>query len=98
MVSYKELYGWTMDEIVREIGTKNNCTFCGVFRRQVRPRRGVTWNLKPKCLSHPVIQLWSAHLCVSARSSARQPSEMQQISAAGAGIGHHAEGMQVLGI
>ena len=24
-----------MDEIVREIGTKNNCTFCGVFRRQV---------------------------------------------------------------
>ena len=35
VVSYKELYGWTMDEIVREIGTKNNCTFCGVFRRQV---------------------------------------------------------------
>jgi len=37
VVSYKELYGWTMDEIVREIGTKNNCTFCGVFRRQVLP-------------------------------------------------------------
>ena len=35
VVSYKELYGWTMDEIVREVGTKNNCTFCGVFRRQV---------------------------------------------------------------
>lgn len=35
IVSYKELYGWTMDEIVKEIGTKNNCTFCGVFRRQV---------------------------------------------------------------
>ena len=34
--SYKDLYGWTMDEIVREIGTKSNCTFCGVFRRQVR--------------------------------------------------------------
>ena len=33
VVSYKELYGWTMDEIVREVGTKNNCTFCGVFRR-----------------------------------------------------------------
>jgi len=33
--SYKDLYGWTMDEIVREIGTKSNCTFCGVFRRQV---------------------------------------------------------------
>ena len=52
IVSYGELYGWTMDAIVSEIGTKNNCTFCGVFRRQaldrgamlvkVRRRRGMT--------------------------------------------------------
>lgn len=35
VVSYKTLYNWTMDEIVKEIGLKNNCTFCGVFRRQV---------------------------------------------------------------
>ena len=27
-----------MDEIVKEIGTKNNCTFCGVFRRQALDR------------------------------------------------------------
>ena len=33
IVSYKELYGWTMDEIVAVIGMTNNCTFCGVFRR-----------------------------------------------------------------
>ena len=33
--SYKDLYGWTMDEIVVQIGTRSNCTFCGVFRRQV---------------------------------------------------------------
>ena len=38
IVSYGELYGWTMDAIVREIGTKNNCTFCGVFRRQALDR------------------------------------------------------------
>lgn len=38
ILSYKELYGWTMDEIVKEIGTKNNCTFCGVFRRQALDR------------------------------------------------------------
>lgn len=38
VVSYKDLYGWTMDEIVREIGTKSNCTFCGVFRRQALDR------------------------------------------------------------
>ena len=35
VISYKDLYGWTMDEIVSTIGKKNNCTFCGVFRRQV---------------------------------------------------------------
>jgi cytoplasmic tRNA 2-thiolation protein 1 len=34
IVTYKELYGWTMDEVVRQVGLKNNCTFCGVFRRQ----------------------------------------------------------------
>eukprot|EP00735_Rhodelphis_limneticus_P010094 TRINITY_DN2916_c0_g1::TRINITY_DN2916_c0_g1_i8::g.4279::m.4279 TRINITY_DN2916_c0_g1::TRINITY_DN2916_c0_g1_i8::g.4279 ORF type:complete len:346 (+),score=62.53,sp/Q05AW7/CTU1_XENLA/67.07/1e-165,ATP_bind_3/PF01171.15/5.7e-17,DUF2392/PF10288.4/0.021,tRNA_Me_trans/PF03054.11/0.031,NAD_synthase/PF02540.12/0.11,zf-C3HC4_2/PF13923.1/0.5,zf-C3HC4_2/PF13923.1/6.5e+02 TRINITY_DN2916_c0_g1_i8:74-1111(+) len=38
IISYKELYGWTMDEIVREVGLKNNCTFCGVFRRQALDR------------------------------------------------------------
>lgn len=38
IVSYKDLYGWTMDEIVKQIGTKNNCTFCGVFRRQALDR------------------------------------------------------------
>lgn len=38
ILSYRELYGWSMDEIVRVIGTKNNCTFCGVFRRQALDR------------------------------------------------------------
>jgi len=38
ILSYKELYNWTMDEIVQEIGLKNNCTFCGVFRRQALDR------------------------------------------------------------
>ena len=38
VVSYKELYGWTMDAIVEQIGLKNNCTFCGVFRRQALDR------------------------------------------------------------
>ena len=38
IVSYKQLYGWTMDEIVQQIGTRNNCTFCGVFRRQALDR------------------------------------------------------------
>lgn len=38
ILSYEELYGWTMDRIVAQIGMKNNCTFCGVFRRQALDR------------------------------------------------------------
>ncbi|KAI8971871.1 cytoplasmic tRNA 2-thiolation protein 1 [Mycotypha africana] len=38
IVSYHDIYGWTMDEIVREVGRKNNCTYCGVFRRQALDR------------------------------------------------------------
>ena len=38
IVTYEQLYGWTMDAIVREVGLKNNCTFCGVFRRQALDR------------------------------------------------------------
>ncbi|CAE6446185.1 unnamed protein product [Rhizoctonia solani] len=38
ILSYDELYGWTMDRIVEQVGRKNNCTFCGVFRRQALDR------------------------------------------------------------
>lgn len=38
IVSYGDLYGWTMDDIVAQIGKKNNCTYCGVFRRQALDR------------------------------------------------------------
>nr|XP_002125738.1 cytoplasmic tRNA 2-thiolation protein 1 [Ciona intestinalis] len=38
VLSYETLYGWTMDAIVKKIGKKNNCTFCGVFRRQALDR------------------------------------------------------------
>ncbi|KAF9581952.1 cytosolic thiouridylase subunit Ctu1 [Lunasporangiospora selenospora] len=45
IVSYKDLYGWSMDDIVREIGRKNNCTFCGVFRRQALDRGAIMLNV-----------------------------------------------------
>lgn len=38
IVSYRELYGWSMDEVVAQIGKKGNCTYCGVFRRQALDR------------------------------------------------------------
>jgi len=34
IISYKELYNWTMDEIVSCAGIRNSCTYCGVLRRQ----------------------------------------------------------------
>lgn len=45
ILSYDELYGWTMDAIVAQIGKKNNCTFCGVFRRQALDRGAAMLNV-----------------------------------------------------
>ncbi|TPX40426.1 hypothetical protein SeMB42_g04334 [Synchytrium endobioticum] len=38
IISYEDLYGWSMDSIVKAVGLKSNCTFCGVFRRQALDR------------------------------------------------------------
>lgn len=49
IVSYEELYGWTMDAIVKQVGLKNNCTFCGVFRRQALDRGAVMLKVDKIC-------------------------------------------------
>lgn len=36
IVSYKELYGWTMDEIVQQIGLKNNCEQLQMFTNSLK--------------------------------------------------------------
>lgn len=38
IVSYKELYNWSMDEIVSCAGIRLSCTYCGVLRRQALDR------------------------------------------------------------
>ncbi|KAG7195286.1 nucleotidyltransferase [Scheffersomyces spartinae] len=38
IVSYKDLYSWTMDEIVSCAGIRSSCTYCGVLRRQALDR------------------------------------------------------------
>lgn len=49
IVSYASLYsGWSMDAIVEKIGLKNNCTYCGVFRRQALDRAAM--KLKADCI------------------------------------------------
>lgn len=38
VLSYKELYSWSMDEIVACAGIRSSCTYCGVLRRQALDR------------------------------------------------------------
>lgn len=55
IISYEELYGWTMDQIVRKVGLKNNCTFCGVFRRQALDRGAMMLKVDKVCTGKALI-------------------------------------------
>ncbi|KAL7064460.1 hypothetical protein AAHC03_04758 [Spirometra sp. Aus1] len=52
ILSYKTLYGWSMDDIVKKTGLKNNCTFCGVFRRQALDRGAMLIKANKICTGH----------------------------------------------
>ncbi|KAL4822006.1 ERG2 and Sigma1 receptor like protein-domain-containing protein [Aspergillus spinulosporus] len=52
IVGYGELYGWTMDQVVEQIGKKGNCTYCGVFRRQALDRGAERLGIKHVVTGH----------------------------------------------
>jgi cytoplasmic tRNA 2-thiolation protein 1 len=52
VVSYEELYDWTMDQVVETIGKKGNCTYCGVFRRQALDRGAKKLGIKHVVTGH----------------------------------------------
>lgn len=52
IVSYRELYGWSMDQVVAQIGKKGNCTYCGVFRRQALDRGAVKLGINHVVTGH----------------------------------------------
>ncbi|MCJ1249194.1 nucleotidyltransferase [Trapelia coarctata] len=52
IVGYEELYGWTMDQVVAQIGKKGNCTYCGVFRRQALDRGAARLGIKHVVTGH----------------------------------------------
>ena len=52
IVGYDQLYGWTMDQVVEQIGKKGNCTYCGVFRRQALDRGAARLNIKHVVTGH----------------------------------------------
>lgn len=63
IVSYDELYGWTMDAIVRQVGLKNNCTFCGVFRRQALDRGAMMLKVDKICTGmRPYVPSLACHV------------------------------------
>ncbi|KAL8946789.1 MAG: hypothetical protein Q9222_006860 [Ikaeria aurantiellina] len=52
IVGYDDLYGWTMDQVVAQIGKKGNCTYCGVFRRQALDRGAARLGIKHVVTGH----------------------------------------------
>lgn len=52
IVGYDELYGWTMDQVVSQVGRKGNCTYCGVFRRQALDRGAAMLGIKHLVTGH----------------------------------------------
>lgn len=52
IVGYDELYGWTMDQVVAQIGKKGNCTYCGVFRRQALDRGAAKLGIRHVVTGH----------------------------------------------
>ncbi|KAF8568473.1 hypothetical protein P879_03651 [Paragonimus westermani] len=52
ILSYKDLFGWSMDSIVRAVGNKRNCTFCGIFRRQALDKGAAMLKANKICTGH----------------------------------------------
>ncbi|CAH8486757.1 unnamed protein product [Schistosoma margrebowiei] len=52
ILSYQDLYGWSMDDIVKHIGNKRNCTYCGVFRRQALDKGALLLGANKICTGH----------------------------------------------
>ncbi|VDP26934.1 unnamed protein product [Schistosoma margrebowiei] len=51
--SLMDLYGWSMDDIVKHIGNKRNCsTYCGVFRRQALDKGALLLGANKICTGH----------------------------------------------
>ncbi|KAK1820488.1 cytosolic thiouridylase subunit Ctu1 [Friedmanniomyces endolithicus] len=52
ILGYEELYGWTMDDVVAQVGRKGNCTYCGVFRRQALDRGAAVLGVRHVVTGH----------------------------------------------
>ncbi|KAF8339198.1 uncharacterized protein EI90DRAFT_3040777 [Cantharellus anzutake] len=83
ILSYDELYGWTMDRIVQQIGRKNNCTFCGVFRRQALDRGAAALGVDHIVTGHNADDIAETILMNIMRGDIARLGRCTQISTAG---------------
>jgi tRNA(Ile)-lysidine synthase TilS/MesJ len=79
ILSYDELYGWTMDRVVSTIGKKNNCTFCGVFRRQALDRGAASLGVDHIVTGHNADDIAETVLMNSKQISSRHISSPRNV-------------------
>ncbi|SOV12250.1 PP-loop family protein, putative [Plasmodium gaboni] len=52
ILKFENLFSYTMDDVVKFIGKKNNCTVCGVFRRQSFEKGALLFNATKLVTGH----------------------------------------------
>ncbi|ANQ09269.1 Cytoplasmic tRNA 2-thiolation protein 1 [Plasmodium coatneyi] len=52
VLKFEDIFTYTMDTVVSFIGKKNNCTVCGVFRRQAMERGALLFNATKLVTGH----------------------------------------------
>ncbi|KAG5489043.1 hypothetical protein JIQ42_00664 [Leishmania sp. Namibia] len=86
ILSYGDIFGWTMDDIVRVVGLRNNCTFCGVFRRQALERGAALIKADKIATGHNADDMAETILMNVLRSDAPRLSRCTSALSAGEGI------------
>ncbi|SCN58777.1 cytoplasmic tRNA 2-thiolation protein 1, putative [Plasmodium chabaudi chabaudi] len=52
VLKFQDIFSYTMDDVVSYIGKKNNCTVCGVFRRQAMEKGALLFNATKLVTGH----------------------------------------------
>ena len=87
VVSYEEMYGWSMDRVVEAVGRSSNCTFCGVLRRQALDRGADLVGVDKICTGHNADDVAETVLLNILRGDAKRLGRCTDIVTGGGGGG-----------